>query len=142
MSVDGSMSDPARLIGTWGLVAYTLELSDGRVIRPLGSEPAGQLVYTVGGRMAAHLMHGGTPDPDAPAPPDPVVGAGYCGAYGVEGNRVYHDVEIATVPGRPGTTLMREWSFDDEDLVLIARDGPRVPPPSKGILRWRRIEEV
>ena len=134
------MSDAARLIGTWRLADYTLELADGQVIRPLGSAPLGQIVYTDGGRMAAHLMHGGEPDPAAPPFPDPLTGAGYCGGFRVEGGRVFHDVEIATVPGRPGTTLVREWSFDGEDLILIARDGPRVPPPSKGTLRWRKMK--
>ena len=132
------MSDAARLVGTWHLVDYRIELADGREIAPLGSRPKGQLIYTAEGRMAAHLMHGGEPDPAAPPFPDPLVGGGYCGAYRVEDGRIYHDVEIATVAGRPGTSLVREWSFDGEDLLLVARDGPRVPKPSKGTLRWRQ----
>ena len=134
------MSETDRLLGTWFLVEYTLAMADGQVIRPLGDAPLGQIVYTPEGRMAAHLMHGGVPDPAAPPAPDPLIGGGYCGGFRIEGACVYHDVEIATVPGRPGTTLMREWSFDGGDLLLVARNGPRVPPPSKGTLRWRRFE--
>lgn len=134
------MSDPAAAFhGTWKLVSYEIVLPDGRVINPLGSEPLGQIVYTPEGRMAAHLMHGGTPDPNAPAFPDPLVGGGYCGAYRVVGAQVFHDVEIATVPGRPGTSLVRDWSFDGQDLILVAQNGPRVPVPNTGTLRWRRV---
>ena len=133
------MSDAARLVGTWRLVDYRIDMADGSRIAPLGSAPKGQLIYTAEGRMAAHLMHGGTPDPAALAFPEPLTGGGYCGSWRVEGGLVYHDVEIATVAGRSGTALVREWSFDGEDLVLIARNGPRVPEPSKGTLRWRRV---
>ena len=62
------------------------------------------------------------------------------GTFRIEGPRIYHDVQIATVPGRPGTSLMREWSFDGEDLILVAYDGPRAPSPNKAALRWRRVE--
>ncbi|MFK7945553.1 MAG: lipocalin-like domain-containing protein [Paracoccaceae bacterium] len=134
------MSDAtASFCGTWRLVTYTIALPDGLVINPLGSAPRGQIVYTPEGRMAAHLMHGGDPDPDAPPFPDPLIGGGYCGSYRIEGNRVFHDVEIATVAGRPGTSLMREWSFDGADLLLVAYDGPRAPLPNTGTLRWRKI---
>lgn len=136
------MSDPrTRFVGTWKLVAYTIDLADGTQVFGLGSHPKGQLVYTDNGRMAAHLMAGGQASPGMPAIPDPLVGGGYCGAWRVEGNRVLHDAEIATVAGRPGTTLMREWSFDGEDLLLVAHDVPRAPAPNTATLRWRRIAQ-
>lgn len=133
------MSETECFIGVWQLVDYRIECADGSVIHPLGSAPRGQLVYTSEGRMAAHLMHGGRPDPAASPFPDPLVGSGYCGGFRIEGACVYHDTEIATVQGRPGTTLMREWSFDGDDLILVARDGPRAPVPNTGTLRWRRV---
>ena len=131
--------DRDRLVGVWELVDYRIELADGSRIQPLGSAPKGQLIYTAEGRMGAHLMHGGAPDPDAPAFPDPLTGGGYCGSWRLEGGMVYHEVEIASVAGRPGTVLVREWSFDGTDLILVARNGPRVPVPNKGTLRWRRV---
>lgn len=135
------MSDATRFVGVWKLVDYRIRLEDGSEILPLGSAPLGQIVYTANGRMTAHLMHGGLPDPGASAFPDPLVGGGYCGGYRIEGNRVFHDVEIASVAGRPGTTLMREWSFDGADLLLTAHNGPRAPMPNTATLRWRRMED-
>ena len=89
--------------------------------------------------MGAHLMHGGEPDPAAPPFPEPLMGGGYCGRWRLEGDKVFHEVEIASIAGRPGTVLEREWTFDGEELILVARNGPRVPAPSKGTLRWRRV---
>lgn len=128
-----------QFVGVWRLVDYRIEGTDGAVVNPLGSAPKGRLVYTAGGRMSAHLMAGGVPDDGAPFP-DPLIGGGYCGRFRLDAARVYHDVEIATVPGRPNTTLTREWSFDGEDLVLVARDVPRAPAPNTATLRWRREE--
>ena len=133
------MSERERFIGVWELVDYRIEMADGACIQPLGSAPKGQLIYTAEGRMGAHLMHGGEPDPAAPPFPNPLTGGGYCGRWRLDGNKVYHDAEIATVAGRPGTTQVREWSFDGEDLILVARNGPRVPVPNTGTLRWRRV---
>ena len=59
------MSDTERFVGVWRLVEYVIEGPDGQVIRPLGSAPKGQIVYTAAGRTAAHLMHGGEADEHA-----------------------------------------------------------------------------
>ncbi len=130
----------AKLVGTWALERFTLELPDGSRIEPLGTAPMGRLVYTAGGFMSAHLMPGdGVADGAAP-----VATLGYCGRWRVEGDRVLHAVEISSRPGMTGTTQVRPMAIEGDRLVLTserARGGAgKDAPIGVGTLRWRRID--
>ena len=134
------MTDSAsKLVGTWKLAQFDLKLTDGRLIQPLGDEPVGRLFYSETGLMSAHLMPGGKIPKEAASKLDSDVSAlSYCGRYSVEGDQIFHDVEIASRPGWTGTTRVRGMSFEGEELILKT-DGSRYGElEGIGILRWRR----
>lgn len=50
-----------RLVGVWGLVAYTDEHENGDETQPFGPNPQGFLIYTADGFVSAQLMEPGRP---------------------------------------------------------------------------------
>lgn len=143
------MVKAADLVGVWRLVEFETETTDGARDRPYGDAPEGRLVYTAGGIMSAHLGRG-----DRPAfsglgatNEDRALAAmrthfSYSGRYRVEGDQVFHDVDMSISPDWVGTVKMRRISFDGPDLILTDEAlEPRLGRKAGvGRLRWRREE--
>ena len=118
---------PAEIVGTWRLANYEARGSDGSVSFPLGRNAAGYLIYTDDGHMSVAMMAcgrrgyaredllGGT-EAERLAAADGFFS--YCGRYEVQGNVVYHHIEVAFFPNRIGTSQQRFFSFEGERLLL------------------------
>jgi Lipocalin-like domain len=63
----------------------------------------------------------------------------YAGTYTLSGNTVTHQIEIASIPNRVGTTLVRTFTLNESRLTLVTP-----PVLSDGVeavfeLLWERI---
>src|SRR5450432_624588 len=108
-----------KLVGTWKLVSASSTTSTGqRDDTPHGSNPAGLLSYTDGGRVTALVSYGGR----KPLP----IGGGtleeqadafktflaYTGRYTFSGDKVTHHLEISSIQNYVGKDLVRSVTFD------------------------------
>jgi ketosteroid isomerase-like protein len=124
-------SAKAWLLGSWRLVRWHIENTDGTTNYPLGNDAAGQLMYAADGRMSAQLMRRGqtrfahgdwrqaTPQEEAQAWSSYF---GYFGTYTIDEPKstVEHHIEGSWFPNLVGTTEKRRYRFEGEQLVLNA----------------------
>lgn len=144
-----------RFPGTWKLIAAEYHHADGTVTYPWGKPPAGQIIYTADGHMAAQIMRPGRPNFISK---DHMKGTGaeireafegyqaYYGTYVIKEaeNTIDHLVAGSVFPNLIGHTLKRYYAFSQN-----ASSGSRLTlstPPMKmdgilvtGILVWERI---
>jgi hypothetical protein len=103
------MSDAPRnvLAGTWRLLRYYTAYDGGEEIYPLGRDAMGYITYTIDGFMSGTMMRAGraafrvadrlraSMEEKARAFDDYVT---YCGRYRIEGDTVYHRIELSLLP--------------------------------------------
>ena len=102
-----------QLLGTWRLVSYTTEGTDGSVVFPMGEHTSGYIMYLPDGFMSANLMvpgrtpyTGGTADTATQA--ERAAAAlgyfGYAGRYEVDeaARAVRHHIDVALAPNLVG----------------------------------------
>ncbi len=118
------------LIGTWRLVSWRNEASDGSITYPMGADAVGLILYTADGHISAHLgkadrppfadsdLAGGSPAEDGAAMKSYV---SYAGTYEFRGDQVIHHVKIASFPNWTGTDQRRQCRFAG-DTVLLSGD--------------------
>lgn len=125
-SPSSAESNPG-LLGTWRLVSAVATTASGeRDTHPYGSKPTGLLTYMADGRMTAMIAYDGRPalsGDRVSAPPAERAAAyatffAYAGRYKVDGDRVTHHVEIASVPNWVGTDLVRVMAVRGNRLTL------------------------
>lgn len=150
VSVSGLLAqEPAKLAGTWKLVAASATSASGVVDKlPFGANLSGTLIYTAEGRVAVLLSYGdrkplsGSDRLTAPAAERAEAFAtffAYSGRYSVAGDRVTHHVDIASYPNWVNTDFVRIFAVSGERLTL------RTPPLSVGgrmqtsDLVWERL---
>ena len=148
----GKTDARAKFIGMWQLVSRVMTRGDQVVHDPeFGDHPSGLLVYEQTGHMSVQIMTGerpGSPGVTADAaPPAPPRSAdyGYTAYFGTftvneASKTVVHHAEGALLPGDVGRDMMREYTFEGNDLVLKIR-GPGLERPAL-TLRWRRVGAV
>ena len=114
-------------VGTWKLLKCHHDLEDGSVVYPLGSSASGILVYTSEGYMSGALMHperskfktkelfSGTQEEKALAMEGYLH---YAGKFEVQGDEVWHYVEMSLFPNWIGTVQKRKFKFVDDLLYL------------------------
>jgi hypothetical protein len=116
------------LIGTWRLVSGTDTTEKGEVTDAYGKDPIGYLTYTAEGRVMAIISFGERKPLSvndyitAPAAERAAAYAtflAYAGTYSLDGNKVIHHVDVASIQNRVGTDLVREIvSFQNGRLIL------------------------
>ena len=133
------LSTSNNVVGTWRLVATS----------PTSPLQAGLITYTSDGRVSAILRHGGR----KPLTTGDRISASieeraeafatlfaYAGSYEVDGVKVIHHVEIASVENWVNTDLIRVLRFDGDRITLTT------PPLSVGgkvqttELVWERVK--
>jgi hypothetical protein len=140
-----------QLLGSWELVAYTLEPDSGHAYHPLGEDATGSLVYTPQRWMSVNIMR-----PRRPKWASPVPAAGtqaetaeaaagylaYAGRFTVDeaASVVEHLVTTSLFPNWIGETHRRIVDLSGDDLLLEAAaisdaTGNTAAPR----LHWRRI---
>jgi hypothetical protein len=140
----GTISD---LVGRWRLVAWEIKDDRGEVVRPLGDEAEGLLIYTAEGSMSVQIVA-------ADRPPlggvDPLAGTeadraraystclAYAGRYEARGDTIVHRVDVSLFPDWTGAEQVRRFELTGDEIIL------RTAPIAAGDrtvtveLRWAR----
>lgn len=135
------------LEGRWSLLSWRQEYDDGRVVLPMGDKVSGFAEYH-DGRVTimviddtrAPFTTGGQWDSDDREKAHAYeTSLFYTGTYRVDGDSVFHDIEIASFPNWKGVTQKRQACLEGDSLKLIARLEEGSPEARKAILEWRRM---
>ncbi len=144
------------LIGIWKLISAIAIQSDGTInLEVYGAHPVGYITYTSDGhimvmfsRSDRSLLSQEVQSPLSPQmqslPVEELAQAyttfnAYAGTYTLSGDTVIHQLEIASIPNRVGTTLVRTFTLSESRLTLLTP-----PVLSDGVetvfeLVWERI---
>jgi Lipocalin-like domain len=144
------------LIGIWKLISATAIYADGRVAPDVyGANPTGYITYTPDGHMMVMFSRSDRPSlsqemrsPLSPEmqslPTEELAQAfttfnAYAGTYTLSGNTVTHHIEIASIPNRVSTTLVRTFTLNENQVTLrtspVLNDGVEIVLE----LVWERI---
>lgn len=151
------MTNNQPLLGTWKLISAIAILPDGSIEPDVyGVNPVGYITYTPEGRMMVIFARRDRTlfsiDVKSPLGQDmqlvPVTELAqafttfnaYAGTYELNGNTVIHHIEIASIPNRVGTDLVRTFSLNGDQVTLKT-----LPTLSDGVLKvfeliWERVE--
>jgi hypothetical protein len=131
------MSEQAKFVGTWRLVAFEDEQPGGEVNFPYGQNPVGLLFYDASGNMAVQIMNGERQSlpasdfsqVDAEKIKAAVSGfTAFFGKYEVDEARqiIIHHVEGHQLPNSVGKVLPRVYEFSGDQLILKPSANRRV----------------
>lgn len=154
LNLPSTQSNP--LLGIWQLVKAIAILPDG-TIEPnvYGANPSGYITYTPEGRMMVLFARSDRPslslDISSPFSKDiyalPATECmqafatcnAYAGRYTLSGNTITHHIEIATIPNRVGTDLIRTFELNRNQISL--RTPPTMSDGTSKIyeLVWERL---
>lgn len=141
------MNSTQSLIGTWALVAWYNQTSDGRKLYPLGQDATGYISYTADGfvfvQMAAAKRtpyalndpFGGTPDEDSAAIKSQIT---YSGTFERVRDRVIHHVTHASCPNWVGSKQIRNIEFVADGLRLSAAGAVFQGQTVTAYVDWKR----
>lgn len=141
-----------RFVGTWKLVLWESQRSNGEVIEPrMGRDTVGWIMYDTTGHMCVEIMRGdrpkfssndiggGTPEEKKSAYEGYIA---YCGTYKVneEEGTVTHHVELSLFPNWIGTDQKRFFELSGDRLTL--RTPPLLVAGDQVISRlvWERLK--
>lgn len=145
------------LLGTWKLISAIAILPDGTIEPDVyGVNPVGYITYAPEARMMVMFASSDRAflsiDVKSPLGKDiqlvPLAELAqaftsfnaYAGTYELNGNTVIHHIEIASIPNRVGTDLVRTFNLNGDRVSL------KTPPTlSDGVLKvfelvWERVE--
>ncbi|BAY85653.1 hypothetical protein NIES267_51540 [Calothrix parasitica NIES-267] len=145
------------LLGTWKLISIKAILPDGSINNEaFGINPIGYITYTVEGKMMVmfskserQLLSGNSASPLTSAihsvPIEERAEAfstfnSYAGSYTVDGDKVIHHVEIASIPNRIGKSLTRTFTINENQVALKTPPSRSDDTPKIFELTWERIE--
>ena len=138
-----------QLLGTWRLVSYYTEGSDGSIVHPMGEDALGFIMYLADGFMSANLMvpgrrayTGGVANTATPAElASAALGYfGYAGRYEVDESThgVRHHIEVALAPNLAGSTQYRHVKFEGRRLMLRGDPVPIGGRMAAHVITWER----
>lgn len=141
-----------ELAGAYELRRFEIHYADGRVpTQPLGPKARGQLLYAPCGKMSAMLARADR-EPLAVTRREAYAEASeaskaaafdsflaYGGRWTLDGDRVTHHVEIASVPELVGASQIRKVALRGERLTLSYELEARSGVLRRYELEWRRV---
>jgi len=141
----------SSLLGSWRLISYKAEYSDGSVVDLYGPSPTGVLLYTSTGQMSVHLSKANLPKcgtidrrkcPDKQARLAFDNSFGYWGRYEVKPSEkmVLHYVQGASWPDYVGASQKRFIEISGNRLTITTLPRKIGGVENVGLLVWERIE--
>ena len=137
--------EPNPFLGVWSLVNWTRQGPDGEITYPFGKAPQGQLIYTSGGRMSAHLMRAerdadrftDLAGPTALRALTASTYFAYWGGYSIDkaSATVTHHVTGGLSAGFAGSDQVRHFRFEGGDRLILS-------PASQAPSETRRVSEL
>ena len=133
------------LIGSWSLRSFELHTTDGKVLYPYGEEVHGFLFYNEDGYMSAAFENAKR----STSRTDDLAEAGaalnydqfmaYSGPFEVQGDRILHKVEVASMDIWTGTIQERWFKVDGDVLTLLTAPLNVGSDAPTGYLVWDRV---
>lgn len=136
------------LIGTWRLLSWQNEASDGSVTYPMGADAIGLISYTGDGYVLVHIaradrtnhalddLAGGSEQEFAAAMKSMIA---YAGPYDFRGDHVVHDVILSSFPNWVGTDQKRHVRFEGDRMRLSTDPLPFEGREITASLLWERV---
>jgi Lipocalin-like domain len=138
---------PVDFIGTWQLIDWRIEYSDGGVTRPFGDGAHGYIIYAADGTMTASIAMAGRENfglaSARNASADQKAEAfdsyfHYAGSWRIDGEDVVHSVAMSLNPDMTGTDQRRLAQFQSNgELTLSAKEPLKNGTARHHILQWR-----
>ena len=139
------MGNRKALIGSWKLDSFELQAGDGTISHPYGKELTGYLFYNDDGFMSAAFMNserGRAKDEDLS-----VAGAvsnydqymAYTGPFEINGDKIVHRVEVASLEAFVGSVQERWFKIDGDRLELLTAPLSVGSDAPVGRLAWHRV---
>ncbi|MBD2066419.1 lipocalin-like domain-containing protein [Leptolyngbya sp. FACHB-671] len=154
MTTPPSENNP--LIGMWKLISATAIHANGTATPDVyGTHPVGYITYTSDGHMMVMFARSDRSplSQEVQSPLSPQMHAlpveelaqafttfsAYAGTYTLSGNTVTHQLEIASIPNRVGTALVRTFTLSESQVTL--RTSPVLTDGVETVfeLVWERI---
>jgi len=141
------MGSGSKLVGVWRLLKYTLEFKGGcPPMNYFGDNPAGYLIFTSKGRMAAVIEAAdrkwGITDAERAALFLSTMA--YTGTYRLEEDRWITQVDASWSPRLRLAEQVRFYEVQGDQLVVTSpwAADPRVPErgDTRAVLVWQRVE--
>ena len=137
---NGLAQSKTALVGTWKLVSATETTKNGKVRNePFGKNAAGLITYTADGRVMSIMTNGGRKPLSVPnnvtAPVEEraeafATSTAYAGRYTLDGDKVIHHIEVASLQNTVNTDLVRLIKLKGNSLSLrtvnMASAGPEI----------------
>jgi hypothetical protein len=150
------LTEENPLLGIWKLVSASAIQADGTIISDIyGIHPTGYITYTPDGQMMVMFSRSDRPPLSrtvrsplsqemSDVPVEELAQAftsfsAYAGTYTLNGNTVTHHLEIASIPNRVGTDLIRTFTVNENRITLRT-----TPVESNGVIQvfeliWERL---
>ena len=142
--------EKSRFIGSWRLLSFEAQTSDGQILHPYGSPPTGQLIYDALGSMAVQILRAQRADFAAR---DKSRGSAeeirdaftsyeaYFGTYEVDEEQgiVTHRLNGALFPNWTGSEQRRYFQFSGGQLTLSTPAMPYGGATLSAALVWERL---
>ena len=138
----------SKIIGTWRLQSFELQLSNEEIIFPFGKEAKGLLIYEPNGFMSGMISGEGRPNVSKPATigiPENERAAiankfiAYAGRYIIERNNIIHKIEVSFIPNLMGESS-HAGNFQVEDnKLLISSDISEKGKTASVITKWIKM---
>jgi len=137
-----------QLIGSWRLVSFELEGTDGSISHPYGEDLTGYLFYNEDGYMSSAFMSAGRAGEDGADLAQAATRNGYdqfmayCGGFSVEGDKIRHRVEVSSLEVWIGTIQERWFKLDGDRLELLTAPLSVGSDAPVGRLVWERTTQA
>lgn len=139
---------PENFFGTWKLVDWRIEYSDGGVTRPFGEGAHGYIIYSADGTMTASIAKAARPlfgianARNASSAQKAEAFDSYfhyAGPWEIDGEDVVHSVTLSLNPDMTATEQRRYAQFHaNGELTLSAKEQAKDGTERLHILQWRR----
>ena len=142
------MDSRSGLIGSWRLVSFQLEGTDGSISYPYGEDLTGYLFYNEEGYMSSAFMSAarageqGSDLSEAAQTNSYDQFMAYCGGFSVEGDKIRHRVEVSSLAVWIGTIQERWFKIDGDRLDLLTAPLSVGSDAPVGRLVWERTRQA
>ncbi len=139
-----TVASAQQIVGTYKLISFTSDYSDGTTVEAFGKLPNGYTIITPKRFMSllvSDTRKAGTTADDKTALYNSLIA--YSGPYKLEGSKLVTEVDISWNQGWTGTKQGRTFTIEGNRLTLVTDRAPSALEPGKTVsarLVWERVE--
>lgn len=139
-----TVASAQQLVGTYKLISFTSDYSDGTTVEAFGKLPNGYTIITPKRFMSllvSDTRKPGTAPDDKLALYNSIIA--YSGPYTIDGAKLITAVDVSWNQGWTGTKQGRTFTIDGNRLTLVTDRAPSALEPGKTVsarLVWEKIE--